>query len=450
MNHKRKILCVLVLATVLSVTLFRPAYAFDGRGGDKVVIESSEVVDDDLYVTAQEFVLDGTVNGDLIVFAQIITINGTVDGNLMAAGQTVVLNGTVTGSARMAGSVVFIGEEASVGGDVVSAGYSLEAREGSAIGRDLVFAGGQTRLAGDITRNLQVATGALELRGAVGGDVKAEVGDAAQGGPPPNVFMPQSTVPIPSIKPGLSIDPSARIAGNLEYTQAKELTFPAGVLGGKAIHTVSETARKAATAETSAQKVGKWALGFARDSVTLILIGLLVLWLSPSFIKALGSKLQTRPWPSLGWGVVAWAAFFFALFLVVVVMVLGGILFGVLTLGQLSGTVIWVGLLTLFALVTGFVLVTSFVVKVVFGLALGEWLLARAHSPLAVHKYLPMVIGVLITVAVIALLSFPLIPGFLGGLLNFAVVLFGLGALWLWGRDRMARQPASQTEPQPG
>jgi hypothetical protein len=32
--------------------------------------------------------------------------------------------------------------------------------------------------------------------------------------------------------------------------------------------------------------------------------------------------------------------------------------------------------------------------------------------------------------------------GFFGWLLNFAVVLFGLGALWLWGRERVSKQPA--------
>jgi hypothetical protein len=54
-----------------------------------------------------------------------------------------------------------------------------------------------------------------------------------------------------------------------------------------------------------------------------------------------------------------------------------------------------------------------------------------------------MVIGVIVTVAVIALFRFPLIPGFLGGLLNFGVILFGLGALWLWGRERLTRRPAA-------
>jgi hypothetical protein len=43
------------------------------------------------------------------------------------------------------------------------------------------------------------------------------------------------------------------------------------------------------------------------------------------------------------------------------------------------------------------------------------------------------------------LFSFPFIPNLLGGLLNFAVVLFGLGALWLWGRERMVMRTAPST-----
>ena len=447
MNQTRKFLFIFALAALLVLTLITPAQAFDGRSGDRVVIGSDEVVDDDLYVSAQEFVVDGTVNGDVIAFGQTVTINGTVDGDLMSAAQTVVVNGEVTGAIRMAGSVLFVGEEASIGGDIVSAGYSLELRQGSTIGQDLVFAGAQILLAGDVARNVQVGTSAFELRGNVGGDVKADVGDADQGrsGPPPMMF-PQSGVPAPNVKPGLTIDPSAKIEGNLEYTQSKDLTIPAGVVGGEVTRTAPQSSGgRAAGKETTAQKVGKWALGFVRNSVTLILIGLLLLWLFPAFVSALSAHLQARPLPSLGWGVVAWAGFFFALFLVICVTILGGIFFGILTLGQLTGTVIWLGILTVFGLIVGFVLVTSFVAKVVFGAALGKWMLARANSPLAEHRYWPMVVGVLITVGVIALLSFPLIPGALGGLLNLAVMLFGLGALWLWGRERMVRKPASQT-----
>jgi cytoskeletal protein CcmA (bactofilin family) len=444
MNRTRKFLSVFVLAALLALTFCTPAYAFDGRGGDKVIIEKGEVINDDLYVGAQEFVLDGTVNGDLIVFAQTVTINGKVDGDLMAAAQSVAVNGQVTGSIRMAGSILQVGEKASIGMDIVGAGYSLEGRQGSSIGQDLVFAGGQILLAGDVARNVKVGTGGFELRGNVGGNVDAEVGEADQGraGPPPAMFMPQSSLKAPNVKPGLTIDSSATIAGNLKYSQSKEVTIPAGVVSGKVTRTEPRSDTTTPRAETAAQKITKWGLNFIRNSITLILIGLLLLWLFPFFVRGLSDQLQSKPLPSLGWGVVAWAAFFFVLLVIVAITAIAGILFGVLTLGQLTGTVIWLGILTLFGLIVGFILVTTFVAKVVFGVALGKWIFTQTHSPLAEHRYWPMVVGVLITLTVITLLSFPLIPVGFGWLVNFAIVLLGLGALWLWSRERMVRTAA--------
>ena len=454
MSKTHKIFSILVLLALVTLTAVTPAYAFDGRSGDTVVIQSGDVINDDLYVGANQFTLDGTVNGDVIAGGQMITINGTINGNLIAAGQTVVINGTVTGAARIAGNVLFIGDKANIGKDVIGAGYSLEVRKGSTIGRDVVVAAGQVLLAGNVTRNVLVGTGGLEIAGNVGGNVKADVGEAnqSQAGPPPTMFMGgQSTVPIPLVKTGLTIDPSAKIAGNLDYTQNNDLTFPAGVVSGKISRTtppVNQAAGARGTSEfveTPAQKVGNWSLNLLRSLVTLILIGLLLLWLIPALIKKPTEKLEAKPWPSLAWGVVAYAAFFFAILLILFVLILGGILFGVLTLGSLSGTVIWLGILALFALIVGFVLVTSFIAKVVFGMALGKWILVQLKSPLAEHRFWPMVIGVAITVAVIALLSFPLIPGFLGWLFNFLVILLGLGAVWLWGRDAFAKKPALPT-----
>jgi cytoskeletal protein CcmA (bactofilin family) len=444
MNQTRKFLFPVALVALLVLTIVTPARAFDGRSGDRVVVGADEVVDDDLYVGAEEFVLDGQVNGDLIAAGGTVTINGTVDGDLMAAAQTVVVNGEVTGAIRMAGSVLFVGEEASIGGDIIGVGYSLEVQQGSTIGQDLIFGGGQILLAGDVARNVQAGTSAFELRGTVGGNVDADVpdtGDARRG--PPTLFMPQPSIPVPNVPTGLTIDPAAQIEGDLGYTQSTDLALPAGVVAGEVTRKMpSSDGSAAAREQTTGQKVGKWALGFVRSSITLILIGLLLLWLFPAFVRGLSAQLQARPLPSLGWGVVTWVGFFLALMLVVGATILGAILFGVLTLGQLTGTVIGLGLLTLLGLIIGFILVTTFVAKIVFGAALGKWTLTRLNSPLAEHRYWPMIVGVLLTAAVIALLSFPLIPGFLGGLLNFAVVLLGLGALWLWGRERMARRTA--------
>src|SRR5215207_693378 len=98
MKQASKLFFVFSLLAFLLLTFTRPASAFDGRSGENIVIASDEVIDDDLYVTARTFVLDGTVNGDLIAAGQTITINGTVEGDLMAAGQTIVVNGSVTGA----------------------------------------------------------------------------------------------------------------------------------------------------------------------------------------------------------------------------------------------------------------------------------------------------------------------------------------------------------------
>jgi cytoskeletal protein CcmA (bactofilin family) len=439
----RKFLSIFALVALASFSLVSPVLAFDGRSGDRVVVESDETINDDLYVTAGEFILDGTVNGDVIAMGQTITINGTVEGDVMAAGQTIVVNGTVTGAIRIAGSVLLVDENASIGGDILGAGSSLEIKEGSTVGQDIVFAGSQILLAGDVSRNVQVAAGAFELRGPVGGNVSADVGEPGQAGPPPNFFMPQSPVSVPSVRPGLTLDPTARIEGNLEYTQTTDVPVPEGVVAGN-ISRAEPATDPATRQETTSDRILKWGVNLLRTSITLILIGLFLLWLFPFFMQGWTTKLQSAFWPSLGWGVVTYAAFFVILLVIIVLMILGGVLFGVLTLGGLVGTVILIGILTLLALIFGFVLTTTFVAKIVFGQTLGRWLLTRANSSLAGHRFWPMIIGVLITVAVIALLSFPLIPGFLGGLLNFAVILFGLGALWLWGRERRAVRVVAQ------
>jgi cytoskeletal protein CcmA (bactofilin family) len=443
MSRTYKFFSILTLFIALTITMVSPAYAFDGRNGDKVAIQAGDVVNDDLYITANEFVMDGTVNGDVMALAKTVTVNGTVNGDLMTGAQTVVVNGTVTGDVRMAGNVLFVGEKARIGGDILGAGSSLEVRKGSTVGRDAVLAGGQILLGADVTRNVTAATSALEIDGNVGGDVRAEVGEAGQtrSWPPPYMFTQPSTVPMPVVKQGLTIDPAAKITGNLTYTQNNNLSFPAGVVGGKITRTQPEVEKNRPTPqETASLKVATWGFNLGRSLVTLLLLGFLLLWLVPAFTRGLSEKLHTQPWPSLGWGLITFAGFFFLLLLIIFLTILGAIIFGILTLGSLSAAIVFMGILAFFATVLAFVLATSFIAKIVFGITLGNWILVRTNSSLAGHKYWPMVIGVAITGVVIALLTFPLLPGFLGGLLNFTIILFGLGAMWLWGRDGLSRK----------
>ena len=95
------------------------------------------------------------------------------------------------------------------------------------------------------------------------------------------------------------------------------------------------------------------------------------------------------------------------------------------------------------ALIVLFVLVTAYVSKIVVGAAVGRWIFSKVSPSLAEHRFWPMILGVILIAGLVALFRFPLVPlGFFGWLLNFTIVLLGLGALWLWGRDRFTKQPA--------
>jgi cytoskeletal protein CcmA (bactofilin family) len=447
MNKAQKTLSIFIMLALMLFTFAIPVSAFEGRDGDKVVVGADEVIDDDLYVGASEFVLDGTVNGDVIVGGSIITINGTVNGDLWAAGQVVILNGVVMDDARIAGAGLQLTDNARVGGDLLAAGASLETKAGSTVGSDLLVGAGQALLAGDVERDVLAGVGALELRGDIGRDVKAYVDqtDETASGPSPNIYMQQSIpIPLPSVPPGLTVTESAQISGDLVYSSTYDLTFPTGAVGGQVTRVEPEISEgRVRVAPTPAQRTATWALDLLRTIVTLVLFGLLLGWLAPVFLDVASSMIRAQTWPSLGWGAIAWAAFFFALLLIVIVMIAGGIIFGVLTLGGISGTIIWLGILSLFALIVLFVLATAYVSKIIVGAALGKWIFSRTNPTLAAHRFWPMILGVTLLAIVIALFRFPLLPlGFFGWLLNFAVVLFGLGALWLWGRERVSKQPA--------
>jgi hypothetical protein len=173
-----------------------------------------------------------------------------------------------------------------------------------------------------------------------------------------------------------------------------------------------------------------WTLNLLRTIVTLIVFGLLLGWLAPMFMKTLIEKVQSQPAASLGWGLVAYAAFFFAILVVIVAMIAGGILFGVLTLGGLSGTIIWIGILAIFAMIVGFVLISVFLTKIIVAWLSGRLILARLNPALAEHKIWPLVIGAALIALLIAL-------PYIGWLFGILVMFVGLGALWLAGRERL-------------
>ncbi len=435
--HKNylRILANAVLLAALVFGIATPVAAFDGRGGENVLIGKGEVVNDDLYVGADTFTLDGTVNGDVLASGGTLTINGIVEGDLMAAGQTVIVNGHITGSVRMAGAVLFVGEEAKIDGDIIAAGASLETRQGSLVGQDAVVFSGQTLLAGEIARNAKLFSGGTELRGQIGGNVETEAAEAEHDGPSPKMWLTDSPIPVPEVSNGLTIDPKAKIGGKLTYTSAKELSIPSGVVAGEIVRL--EPVVEKTVKPTASELVMTALLNSIRKMVSLILLGLLLGWLFPTFISLNVNQLRTAPLPSFGWGIVTIAAFFFTLTVLIIATVIGAMVFGALTLSGLSVTVVFLGLLGTFILIFGFVLAMSFVAQIIISVLAGKLILAKIKPEWADHKVWPLALGV---VLLVTLTTIPV----LGWLAGLVAVLMGLGALWSYGKNLLPKKPAAE------
>jgi cytoskeletal protein CcmA (bactofilin family) len=427
------ILFLLLLAAV-------PVAAAQIEGGDRVVIAAGEVRDDDVIAGAETFILEGTVQGDLVVFGGTVTIarDAFVEGDLIAAGGHVILEGRVRDDARIAGAVLTVGQRAEVGDDLIAAGQSLETMTGSWIGGELLFGGGQGLLAGSVVQGARLAANGLDLRGRIGGNVDAAVGQPGQG----PVFSPliffRELPTTPQVAPGLAVREGARIEGDLNYVGMQDAAIPAGAVGGKVTRQAPETPTRPSP--------GERVLGTLRTLGALLVVGLLLLWVAPSSVKGGAAALQVRPGSSLGWGVTSLFASFFCVLAITVAAALAAVVLGVLSLGSLTALAILAGIVAVAAFVLAFVVVAFFVSKVVVAYLGGRLILGRIKPEWAERQVTALLAGVLVLVLLGAL---PV----LGGAIHFLAVLLGLGALWLLARDRFrsrriaARLPQAGTEP---
>lgn len=433
-----KWISVFSLLVVFTLVFVPSAYAFDGRQGEIVVIGKDEVINDDLYIVASTFVLDGTVKGDLVVFAQTVTINGTVEGDLTAAGQSVTVNGKVMDDARMAGAALTLGPQAQVSDDLITAAYSMEARSGSLVGGDQVAVGYQVLDAGDVAGKLNMAGAGLELQGTIGGDVYAEVGSVEGAGPNPSMFM-SNMPPVPPVQPGITFGSGAKIGGNLTYKTTNALRLPDGVVSGKTefIQQVDQAMQEVQKAVTPANLALNWALDKLRYLIALVVVGLLLAWLLPVLIQKSSGNLQTQPWPSLGWGALIYVLFPIAMTVAFGLFILVTVILGALTLGGLASAVIFLGLGMLLLVTIFYVLVVVYLTKIVVSYWVGRFILERIHSTAVNNIFWSLLLGLLVLVI---LASIPV----LGWLVKLVATLFGLGMLFLmvkaWWDER--KKPA--------
>jgi cytoskeletal protein CcmA (bactofilin family) len=138
--NRRNLLIFAGLALLAVLLVVSPVWAVEiSSGEEEVVIGPNDVIEDDLYVTASEIIVNGTIRGDLVAFGNTIIVNGTVEGDLIAAGQSVEIEGTVERDLMAAGQSVELG--GTVEDDTRIAGQALLLGNGAFVDDDLLAAG---------------------------------------------------------------------------------------------------------------------------------------------------------------------------------------------------------------------------------------------------------------------------------------------------------------------
>jgi cytoskeletal protein CcmA (bactofilin family) len=325
-----------------------------------------------------------TVQGDLVASGGTVRIDGRVDGDLVASGGQVIVAGTVTGDVlAAAGSTTISGQ---VGGDLRAA--SGQARIQGRVGEDALLGVGQASVASgaQIGGDLIFAAGRVQMDGAVAGSVLGSTGNYTEGG---------------------SVAGSQRV--NLGQPE-----------------------------EAQAPTLADRTLDALRRYVSILVIGVLGLWLLSGMFRGAAEAARGRPLLSLGVGVLGFVGVIVALVLVILVTVLVAVVLGLLGLGTLAGMTVYGGILVAAIIVFAFVLAVAFAAQATVGLALGR-LLLRGEGGSFLGGLGALALGVLVVVLVAAI---PVAGGFLEALL----VLLGLGALLLLarpGRRRLAEAVGS-------
>ncbi|MFO7168538.1 MAG: hypothetical protein DIU80_011005 [Chloroflexota bacterium] len=396
------------LAAVLALLLGGRALAAEVYSGNTYVLPAGEVLEDDLYVTAEEVIIDGTVVGDVVAAGGRIVINGTVSGDLLAAGGSVQVSGTIEDDVRAAGGAIDI--NGTIGGDLMAAGgggmwsppltfggqqveQGVRVSEAAAIGGDAYIAGGEGAINGSIGGDLHVTVIELAFAGEVGRNAE---------------LMGQT----------LRIGEGAQVNGSLRYSAPEQQAIPQDV--AQEIVYVAPESSGARAAERPASNAGWWLVRTLLVLLGFALLTWLTLRFAPRAATAPAAALERQPGRAALYGLLA------ALLLLFVPLVSALLVFlMVLFFGWLAGVVT--------ALVLFGALALLWVLSpLVVGMWIGQRLAALRDQP---RQAVPWLIAGVLLVALLARVP---VLGWLVGLVSFILALGAILLAWRTGAEPAA------------
>lgn len=330
-------------------------------------------------------VLSGVAAAEERTGGTVVVAEGeTVSEDLQAVGGTVVVRGTVEGDLQAFAGTVVLEESGTVTGDV----------QGAA---------GSVTIAGEVGEDLEIAGGSLDITetATIGGDVDTGAGSFTLAG------QVDGTVRVGA--GSILLGSTASVGGDFLYDGDFEQA-PGATVDGE----VRQDASISGAEFDGLPAVAGWLFTAYTLALTLV-FGAILLLLMPGVARAVARDTRERPARTAGAGLLA--------------LIAGPALFVVLLL-----TIVGIPLALLWILVYVLLLFVGFVLG---EYAVGAWLLSLADYE---NRWLALLVGVLVVFAL------GLVP-FVGGIVEFVVLLLGLGALATasWRHVRRRRRDDTAT-----
>ena len=366
--RRSRVVSQFVLLALFPILFASPSFA---RDPGPTVVQRDDVRED-LYLAGGSVYSLGRVDGDLVVAGGQVEIEKEITGDVLAAGGSISVRARVRDDLRAGGGHVSI--NGTIGDDAIVAGGRVLIAPTASVGGRAWLAGGNVEVYGKVGRQLRAAGGNIVVSGEVKGDVELIGGS-------------------------IEIGPGAVIDGNLSYRSRNEARIdPGATIRGSVTRLEMPLRERDERAFAGAARIGLY--------LSLIVTAIVLLLVFPSAASGAARAIRTAPWKTLGLGIALLAA------TPLVIVLLAVTLLGV-----------WLALLLLAAYLA--LLLTGFLTGV---LAIGDfalgWIVKRRKATTGLRV-------LSIVAALVALWIVGFIP-FLGGLVCFAVLMFGLGGLALY------------------
>ena len=374
-----------LIAALMTLFFTFCSRAFELRCDEDVSFGPEKTIDEDFIAVGDTIEIKGQIDGDFIGIGRHIRCQGLIEDDVTVIGRDIDIEGDIGDSLRAAAER--IRTDAHIKGDIIVFGKSVKLFENSIVEGDAVICAEEVEIDGKILQNLKVYAKKVKIKGEIVKDVKAK---AAR----------------------IILLPGARIGGDLSYTcpQEIELRGDAQVIGETSWEKPVEMKIKSLVSPTTySRRLIRKSLLF----LPLMLIGLILIAITPRQIRMTMDSMHKIPGKSLGFGFIFFVC-------------------------------VPVGTIILFATIVGIplaliILLIYFSALYVSKLFAGMSIAMRIFHLQDKQGKRPMVMALIVGAVIVVLLStIPKIGGFVGLLL----VIFGLGGLVVgrWKTFALARE----------